>query len=56
MSDSQRLDLREAQALRLPAVAERLLAAPHIGVLTTFRPDGSPHLAPVRFSGDQIAS
>lgn len=37
---------------RLSPGAQRLLAGPHTGVLTTVRPDGSPHLAPVRFSWD----
>jgi PPOX class probable F420-dependent enzyme len=51
--DSQSVDLRAAQSVeRFPSGAERLLATPHTGVLTTFRPDGSPHLAPVRFSWD----
>ncbi|MDT3397076.1 TIGR03618 family F420-dependent PPOX class oxidoreductase [Streptomyces sp. B1866] len=43
------------QAPGLPAGAERLLAGPHTGVLTTLRRDGSAHLAPVRFSWDDEA-
>ena len=53
MRDSRQLDEQEAQQARhLPQGAERLLAAPHVGVLTTLRADGSAHLAPVRFSWD----
>ncbi|WP_239077169.1 pyridoxamine 5'-phosphate oxidase family protein [Actinocatenispora rupis] len=28
------------------------LAEPHVATLTTLRPDGSPHVAPVRFTYD----
>jgi F420H(2)-dependent biliverdin reductase len=28
------------------------LAEPHVATLTTLRPDGSPHVAPVRFTWD----
>jgi PPOX class probable F420-dependent enzyme len=37
-----------------PAVAA-FLAEPHIATLTTMRPDGSPHVVPVRFSWDHAA-
>jgi PPOX class probable F420-dependent enzyme len=51
--DDQRVDRRAAQSVeRFSPSAERLLAGPHTGVFTTFRPDGSPHLTPVRFSWD----
>lgn len=36
----------------LSATTERFLAEPHVGVLTTLRPGGSPHVAPVRFTWD----
>ncbi|WP_129662463.1 pyridoxamine 5'-phosphate oxidase family protein [Phytoactinopolyspora endophytica] len=36
----------------LTAAAEAFLAEPHLATLTTFRPDGSPHVAPVRFTWD----
>ncbi len=42
----------------LPAVspdAERFLAEPMVGTLTTLRPDGSPHAVPVRFTWDAAA-
>ncbi|MFI7443841.1 pyridoxamine 5'-phosphate oxidase family protein [Nonomuraea indica] len=32
--------------------AETFLAEPHVATLTTLRPDGSPHVAPVRFTWD----
>lgn len=31
---------------------EAFLAEPHVATLTTLRPDGSPHVAPVRFTWD----
>ncbi|MFJ4691876.1 pyridoxamine 5'-phosphate oxidase family protein [Streptomyces sp. NPDC088766] len=31
---------------------DEFLTAPHTAVLTTLRPDGSPHLTPVRFTFD----
>ena len=31
------------------------LTAPHVGALTTLRPDGTPHVAAVRFTWDQEA-
>jgi PPOX class probable F420-dependent enzyme len=37
-----------------PAV-EAFLADNHIGILTTLRPDGAPHVAPVRFTWDVAA-
>jgi PPOX class probable F420-dependent enzyme len=36
----------------LPRAVENLLAEQHIGILTTCRPDGSPHMTPVRFTWD----
>jgi F420H(2)-dependent biliverdin reductase len=42
-------------ALRLPAAAERFLAHSAICTLSTSRPDGSPHVTPVRFSWDSKA-
>ncbi len=38
--------------LALPRTVERLLAEEHLGILTTCRADGSPHVAPVRFTWD----
>ncbi|WP_326646418.1 MULTISPECIES: pyridoxamine 5'-phosphate oxidase family protein [unclassified Streptosporangium] len=31
---------------------EYFLAEPHVATLTTSRPDGSPHVVAVRFTGD----
>jgi PPOX class probable F420-dependent enzyme len=39
-------------ALVLSPAAERFLAEAHVATLTTPRPDGSPHVAPVRFTWD----
>lgn len=50
MRDSHLANQRKA--VRLPEAADRFLAAPHIGVFTTSRPDGSSHSVPVRFSWD----
>lgn len=36
----------------MPHPAEEFLSAPHVGTLTTLRPDGSLHAAPVRFTWD----
>lgn len=55
MPDSRPLDQRNHQVQQLPPGAAQLLAGPHTGVLTTVRRDGSPHLAPVRFSWDDDA-
>jgi general stress protein 26 len=38
--------------LSLPGAVENLLADDHFGILTTCRPNGSPHMAPVRFTWD----
>ncbi|WP_371663123.1 pyridoxamine 5'-phosphate oxidase family protein [Streptomyces sp. NBC_00280] len=40
--------------MRLPLspVAESFLSENHVCTLTTIRPDGSPHVAPVRFTWD----
>lgn len=43
---------RDTQTWPLSAAIEAFLVAPHIGTLTTFRPDGSPHVVPVSFSWD----
>jgi PPOX class probable F420-dependent enzyme len=39
-------------ALSLPARAEALLSEQDSCTLTTIRPDGTPHVAPVRFTWD----
>ncbi|WP_407842038.1 pyridoxamine 5'-phosphate oxidase family protein (plasmid) [Streptomyces sp. DSM 116496] len=39
----------------LPATAEDFLAENHLCTLTTLRPDGTPHVAPVRFTWDAEA-
>ncbi|MEV6862947.1 PPOX class F420-dependent oxidoreductase [Streptosporangium subroseum] len=39
-------------SLPLPASVEAFLAEPHLATLTTFRPDGSPHVVAVRFTWD----
>ena len=39
----------------LSPAAERFLAEAHVATLTTLRPDGSPHVAPVRFTWDPDA-
>ncbi|GID94052.1 pyridoxamine 5'-phosphate oxidase family protein [Amorphoplanes digitatis] len=38
--------------LRMTAAVESFLAENELGTLTTLRPDGSPHVAPVRFTWD----
>ncbi|MEU6219583.1 TIGR03618 family F420-dependent PPOX class oxidoreductase [Streptomyces sp. NPDC047022] len=40
------------QPLLLSSAAEDFLAENHLCTLTTLRPDGSPHVAPVRFTWD----
>ncbi|MEV0829681.1 pyridoxamine 5'-phosphate oxidase family protein [Nonomuraea rubra] len=40
---------------RPPRAAEDFLAEPLVATLTTLRPDGSPHVAPVRFTWDREA-
>jgi PPOX class probable F420-dependent enzyme len=45
----------KAVSLALSASAETMLTESHIGSLTTCRPDGSPHVAPVRFTWDRDA-
>ncbi|SDO12728.1 pyridoxamine 5'-phosphate oxidase family protein [Actinacidiphila guanduensis] len=53
MSDGRRPERDTAlRSPRLPAGAAEFLAGPHIGTLTTVRSDGSPHIAPVRFTWD----
>ena len=39
----------------LSPTVERFLGEDHIATLTTVRPDGSPHVAPVRFTWDGAA-
>ncbi|MFJ2829263.1 pyridoxamine 5'-phosphate oxidase family protein [Streptomyces sp. NPDC087263] len=38
--------------VELPAVTQAFLTRPHTATLTTLRPDGSPHVTPVRFTFD----
>ncbi|WP_406841004.1 pyridoxamine 5'-phosphate oxidase family protein [Streptomyces sp. AHU1] len=38
-----------------PSVEAFLDESGHVGVLTTLRPDGTPHTAPVRFTWDKTA-
>jgi PPOX class probable F420-dependent enzyme len=42
-------------SLPLSESAEAFLAENHVCTLTTIRPDGSPHMAPVRFTWDTDA-
>lgn len=42
-------------SLRLNPTAEKFLAENHICTLTTVRPDGTPHVAPVRFTWDPVS-
>ncbi|GAA2213723.1 TIGR03618 family F420-dependent PPOX class oxidoreductase [Nonomuraea monospora] len=39
--------------VRLPRAARDFLAEPSVATLTTLRPDGSPHVVPVRFTWDR---
>ncbi|MEV7570081.1 pyridoxamine 5'-phosphate oxidase family protein [Streptomyces tanashiensis] len=39
----------------LPPAVRAFLAAPHTATLTTIRPDGTPHVTPVRFTFDAAA-
>ncbi|MFE6036678.1 pyridoxamine 5'-phosphate oxidase family protein [Streptomyces sp. NPDC056452] len=39
----------------LPAAARAFLALPRTATLTTLRPDGTPHVTPVRFTFDASA-
>jgi PPOX class probable F420-dependent enzyme len=39
-------------SLRLSSAAEDFLAGNHLCTFTTIRPDGSPHVTPVRFTWD----
>ncbi|MFJ3304997.1 pyridoxamine 5'-phosphate oxidase family protein [Streptomyces sp. NPDC086549] len=39
-------------AFPLPATARAFLTLPHAATLTTLRPDGTPHVTPVRFTFD----
>lgn len=36
----------------LPATTQAFLTRPHTATLTTLRPDGTPHVTPVRFTFD----
>lgn len=42
-------------SLPLTALAVKFLAEPYLATLTTSRPDGSPHVAAVRFTWDSTA-
>ncbi|WP_328405335.1 TIGR03618 family F420-dependent PPOX class oxidoreductase [Streptomyces sp. NBC_00390] len=42
------------EPLELPATTRAFLAHPHTGILTTLRPDGTPHVTPVRFTFDAV--
>ncbi|MEU9453564.1 TIGR03618 family F420-dependent PPOX class oxidoreductase [Streptomyces sp. NPDC048277] len=42
-------------SLRLSPAAEAFLAENHLCTFTTIRPDGSPHVTPVRFTWDAEA-
>jgi PPOX class probable F420-dependent enzyme len=58
---SQQRTARPARAVRpggpaRPATTDAFLAEPYPGVLTTFRPDGTPHTVPVRFTWDPVAA
>ncbi|MER5933974.1 PPOX class F420-dependent oxidoreductase [Streptomyces sp. NPDC002054] len=44
-----------AAALAVSAQVDAFLTEPQIATLTTLRPDGSPHVAPVRFTWDREA-
>ncbi|WP_335983969.1 pyridoxamine 5'-phosphate oxidase family protein [Streptomyces sp. CA2R106] len=46
---------RRGRATAVTSAVDAFLAQPHTAVLTTLRPDGSPHLAPVRFTWDPRA-
>ncbi|TYB50640.1 pyridoxamine 5'-phosphate oxidase [Nonomuraea sp. PA05] len=39
--------------VRLPRAARDFLAEPGVATLTTLRPDGTPHVVPVRFTWDR---
>ncbi|MEU2671631.1 TIGR03618 family F420-dependent PPOX class oxidoreductase [Streptomyces sp. NPDC007164] len=41
-------------ATELPAATQAFLARPHTATLTTLRPDGTPHVTPVRFTIDTV--
>ncbi|MEV0257305.1 TIGR03618 family F420-dependent PPOX class oxidoreductase [Streptomyces sp. NPDC050732] len=49
------LSPRRAGTTALSPSARAFLTAPHTAVLSTLRPDGSPHLTPVRFTWDERA-
>jgi hypothetical protein len=38
--------------VELPATTRASLTRPHAATLTTLRPDGTPHVTPVRFTFD----
>ncbi|CAM5644802.1 hypothetical protein SVIOM74S_10276 [Streptomyces violarus] len=38
--------------VELPAAARAFLTSPHTAAFTTLRPDGTPHVTPVRFTFD----
>ncbi|GGU37143.1 pyridoxamine 5'-phosphate oxidase family protein [Streptomyces coeruleorubidus] len=39
-------------AVELPAATRAFLTSPHTAAFTTLRPDGTPHVTPVRFTFD----
>jgi len=41
-------------AVDLPAAVRAFLTDPHPATLTTLRPDGTPHVTPVRFTYDAV--
>ncbi|MCX4851468.1 pyridoxamine 5'-phosphate oxidase family protein [Streptomyces sp. NBC_00893] len=43
-------------ATELPATTRAFLAHPHTATLTTLRPDGTPHVTPVRFTIETAAA
>lgn len=47
---------RQAAARPRSARAAAFLTEPHLGTLTTLRPDGSPHVTAVRFSWDPASA
>ncbi|MDT7666670.1 MAG: hypothetical protein QOD04_6226, partial [Pseudonocardiales bacterium] len=41
--------------MSLPAAVETFLTEGHLATRTTIRPDGTPHVTPVRFTWDNAA-
>ncbi|MFI6855758.1 pyridoxamine 5'-phosphate oxidase family protein [Streptomyces sp. NPDC050416] len=42
--------------VELPATARAFLTLPHTAAFTTLRPDGTPHVTPVRFTFDSATA